>query len=129
MSKTKTIIFDGECSLCNGIIDWLFQQLPRDEFNYVAFQSPEGQELLKHYGFNLYRLDTVILIDDEGLHLHSTGLLRVLRLTNRWHALSSLALKFPRPLRDGVYRIAARNRMRWFGASGQCHIQLPLANH
>ena len=123
------IIFDGECNLCNGIVGKLLMQLPEGETNFIPFQSPEGQHLLAEHGFDLDRLDTVILIDDQGLHLHSTGLLRMLSLTDQWRTVAQILLTVPRPLRDSFYKLAAKNRTRLFGSSNQCSIQLSAIDH
>ena len=123
------IIFDGECNLCNGIVGRLFTQLAGEQTSFIPFQSPEGQHLLAEHGFDLDRLDTVILIDDQGLHLHSTGLLRMLSLSDQWRPLASILLTVPRPLRDSFYKLAAKNRTRLFGSSNQCSIQLSAIDH
>ena len=50
METTTTkdiIIFDGECNLCNGVVGWLLKFAPADLFQFVAFQSSYGQELLR----------------------------------------------------------------------------------
>ena len=36
-------------------------------FKFVAFQSLNGQQLLKQYNFPTERLETVILIDESGV--------------------------------------------------------------
>jgi predicted DCC family thiol-disulfide oxidoreductase YuxK len=67
------IIFDGECNLCNGVVGWLLKFAPADLFQFVAFQSNYGQDLLRNHGFPNEQLDTVILIDEDGVKTHSDG--------------------------------------------------------
>lgn len=33
-----------------------------------------------------------------------------------------LARAIPKPWRDALYRVLARNRYRWFGRRAQCHV-------
>ncbi|AXT51770.1 DUF393 domain-containing protein [Aquimarina sp. BL5] len=116
------IIFDGECNLCNGVVGWLMQFAPEDLFHFIPFQSPQGQKLLKEHGYPTQRLDTVILIDENGSHTHSDGFLRIVSKIPKWKRVAALLAFVPRMLRDGIYRLASRNRVKWFGQSQSCTI-------
>jgi len=116
------IIFDGECILCNGVVGWLMKFAPKDLFQFVPFQSPQGQELLKEYGFPTEQLDTVILIDESGSHTHSDGFLRVVSKIPKWKRVAALLAFIPRMIRDFIYKTASRNRVKWFGNSNSCTI-------
>lgn len=127
METTTTkdiIIFDGECNLCNGVVGWLLKFAPADMFSFVPFQSPKGQEYLKQHGFNTERLDTVILIDEQGVHTHSDGFLRVVGKIEKWKRVAALLAFIPRMIRDFIYKTASKNRVRWFGTSSSCSISL-----
>ena len=67
------IVFDGECNLCNGIVGWLLNNGAADEFEMIAFQSPNGQQILHDYGFPTDRLETVVLMTASGIKTHSDG--------------------------------------------------------
>ncbi|AXT57530.1 DUF393 domain-containing protein [Aquimarina sp. MMG015] len=116
------IIFDGECNLCNGVVGWLMQFAPEDLFHFTPFQSPQGQEYLKKYGYPTEQLDTVILIDENGSHTHSDGFLRIVSKIPKWKRVAALLAFVPRMLRDGIYKLASRNRVKWFGQSQSCTI-------
>jgi len=116
------IIFDGECNLCNGVVGWLMQFAPKKLFHFIPFQSPRGQELLTQYGYSTEQLDTVILIDENGPHTHSDGFLRIISKIPKWERVASLFAFTPRMIRDGIYKTASRNRMKWFGQSTSCTI-------
>ena len=102
------IIFDGECNLCNGVVGWLLKFAPAELFSFVAFQSPKGQQLLTENGFPTEQLDTVILIDNAGLHTHSDGFLRVVSKIPKWQRVAALLAFIPRLIRDGVYKTASK---------------------
>ena len=119
-----TIIFDGTCNLCNGVVGWLLKFAPMACFNFVPFQSPEGQRLLKLHHKPTTNLDTVILIDKEGVHTHSDGFLRIVSTIPKWRRVAALLAFIPRMLRDFIYKTASRNRLKWFGNSSSCYITL-----
>ena len=117
------IIFDGECNLCNGVVGWLLKFAPKDLFSFVPFQSPRGQELLKTHGFLTNALDTVILIDEEGVKTHSDGFLKIVAKIPKWQRVAALLAFIPRMIRDYIYKTASKNRVKWFGTSKSCTIQ------
>ncbi|EDP70391.1 YuxK [Flavobacteriales bacterium ALC-1] len=121
-TKKDIIIFDGECNLCNGVVGWLLKFAPKDLFQFVAFQSSYGQELLMQYGFPTQQLDTVILIDDNNVKTHSDGFLRIISKIPKWKRVAALLAFIPRLIRDYIYKTASRNRVKWFGQSKSCTI-------
>ncbi|MEL6810340.1 MAG: DUF393 domain-containing protein [Bacteroidota bacterium] len=120
--KKDIIIFDGECNLCNGVVGWLLKFAPEDLFSFIPFQSPQGQELLRTHGFPTTQLDTVILIDPNGVHTHSDGFLKVVSKIPKWQRVAALLAFIPRMIRDGIYRLASKNRVKWFGNSQSCTV-------
>ncbi|WP_353778004.1 DCC1-like thiol-disulfide oxidoreductase family protein [Winogradskyella sp. 3972H.M.0a.05] len=124
LDQKDIIIFDGECNLCNGVVGWLLKFAPKDIFSFVPFQSPRGQELLKTHGFPTESLDTVILIDEAGIKTHSDGFLRIVSKIPKWQRVAALLAFIPRMIRDYIYVTASRNRVKWFGSSNSCTINL-----
>ncbi|MEO9334353.1 thiol-disulfide oxidoreductase DCC family protein [Ectopseudomonas guguanensis] len=121
------VLFDGVCKLCNGWAKFLIRHDPARQFRLASVQSAQGQALLAWYGLPTDRFDTMALIDEAGLHVRSTALLRIVsRLPQPWHALRLLRL-VPRPLRDWCYDRIALNRYRLFGRHAVC--LLPTADH
>jgi len=116
------IIFDGECNLCNGVVGWLLKFAPKDLFQFVAFQSSYGQQLLTKYGFPTEQLDTVILIDDDGVKTHSDGFLKIISKIPKWKKVAALLAFIPRLIRDFIYKTASKHRVQWFGKSKSCTI-------
>ena len=116
------IIFDGECNLCNGVVGWLLKFAPEDLFQFVAFQSNYGQQLLTKHGFPTKQLDTVILIDENGVKTHSDGFLKIVSKIPKWQRVAALLGFIPRLIRDFIYKTASKNRLKWFGQSKSCTI-------
>ncbi|MEX0316168.1 MAG: thiol-disulfide oxidoreductase DCC family protein [Allomuricauda sp.] len=120
--EKNIIVFDGECNLCNGVVNWLLKFAPENQFHMVAFQSPLGQELLIHNGFPAKRLDTVVLFDEKGNHTQSDGFLRILSKIPQWHLTGKILSYIPKQIRDSIYILAANNRVTWFGKSHACRV-------
>ncbi len=118
------IVFDGECNLCNGVVGWLLKFAPKNQFQMVAFQSPLGQELLVHNNMSAERLDTVVLFDESGKHTHSDGFLRILSKIPKWQLIGAILSLTPKTIRDNIYVVAAKNRVKWFGKSQTCAVSL-----
>ncbi len=120
--KTNIIIFDGECNLCNGVVGWLLKLVPVESFEFVPFQSPIGQRMLSQHGFPTKELTTVILFDEDGPHTHSDGFLKIVSKIPKWKLVATLLAFIPRIIRDTIYRLASRNRVKWFGKSKTCTV-------
>lgn len=123
-TEKSIIIFDGECNLCNGVVGWLLKFAPIRLFNFIPFQSPKGQYILEENNLPTRQLDTVILIDREGIHTHSDGFLKIVAAIPKWQRVAALLGFIPRLLRDLVYKTASRNRLKWFGSSTSCTINM-----
>jgi predicted DCC family thiol-disulfide oxidoreductase YuxK len=113
-----TIIFDGVCSLCNGLVKFV---LRRDRaaarFRFVALQSTAAQPLLARHGISREdALTSFCVIDEAGCHRRSTAALRIaLSLPPPWPVLGYVGLCVPRVIRDALYDCVARNRYSLFG--------------
>lgn len=115
------MLFDGECGLCNGFVDFL---LARDRDHRLRFGALQG-ETGARWAAQVNGGDSVIVVDGDHVYLRSTGALVALaRLGGLWRAAAMLRF-VPPPLRDLVYAIVARNRYRWFGKRASCRVPTP----
>lgn len=124
--QTYSIIFyDGVCSFCQRVVQFI---LPRDmegRFRFVAIQSNLGKKVLKQHGLDPEELTTFVLLEQGKMYTRSTAGLRVLRgLGGLWPLLYAF-IAVPRPLRDAVYRVIANNRYRIFGRTDSCILLKP----
>ncbi|MEM7391719.1 MAG: DCC1-like thiol-disulfide oxidoreductase family protein, partial [Verrucomicrobiota bacterium] len=88
-------------------------------------QSETGRTLLENAGLDAEALDSVVLIMDGKAYQKSTAALRVSRrLGGLWPALYAFII-VPRPIRDWVYDVIARNRYAWWGKQDACMIPTP----
>ncbi|HEX9794070.1 MAG TPA: thiol-disulfide oxidoreductase DCC family protein [Planctomycetota bacterium] len=114
------LLFDGVCNLCNATVRWVVARDRRQVLRFASLQSQAGGEALARAGVDPSITDSVVLIDADGAHVQSSAALRTAGLLGLpWSLLRGFAL-VPRPLRDFVYRLVARNRYRWFGRTEAC---------
>ena len=119
------IIFDGHCAFCSDWARFVLNHDPEGRFRLMAAQSETGTALYKHYGLNPEQYETNILIENGIGWFKSEGSIRMAEgLGYPW----SLALIFrilPRPVRDWIYELIARNRFRLRGKLDQCFMPSP----
>jgi predicted DCC family thiol-disulfide oxidoreductase YuxK len=117
------LLFDGVCTLCNGFVQFVIQRDPAGRFQFATLQSDAARRLLQAAAQPLP--DTLVLVENGQVFLRSTAALRVARgLKFPWPLAFALVV-VPRPLRDWVYDIVARNRYRWFGRRDACMVPTP----
>jgi predicted DCC family thiol-disulfide oxidoreductase YuxK len=119
------LIFDGNCVLCSSFAQFILRTDRKRRFRLMAAQTPLGAALYTHFGLNPVDYETNILVEDGRAWLKSEGSIRIFeRLGFPW-SLLSVARVLPRPLRDWLYEIVARNRLRWFGVRATCYLPDP----
>jgi predicted DCC family thiol-disulfide oxidoreductase YuxK len=114
------IFFDGVCHVCNYTVDFI---LKRDEGIFL-FAPLQGQvaakklDTLPDYG----QLKSIVLLDEEGIHLKSQAVLKILsRLRVPWKWAKYLKV-IPLDMRDGFYDYFAAHRYQWFGKRDSCRL-------
>jgi predicted DCC family thiol-disulfide oxidoreductase YuxK len=119
------LLFDGVCNLCHGTVRFVLDRDPTARFRFAPIQSEVGRKLLVEHGLDPDALDSVVLIDADGAHTRSAGMLRTVRsLGAPWSWLYAL-IALPAALRDTAYDWIARNRYRWFGKKDACPMPRP----
>ena len=116
------VVFDGMCNLCSSVVDFISARDPRNVFTFVPMQSPRGQQLLEAHGVSIDQVDTFLLIGNGDALVRSDAAIAIAAgLRRPWNLLATLRL-VPRPFRDRVYSLVARNRYRWFGKRTNCKL-------
>lgn len=128
--SSAVVLFDGVCNLCNASVNFIIDRDKPGYFRFAPLQSERASELLIAQGKKPLAPgtdpDSISLLEDGKLYEQSTAALRIAkRLSGAWPMLYYLSIWIPRPIRDFVYRIVARNRYRWFGKSDACRMPTP----
>jgi predicted DCC family thiol-disulfide oxidoreductase YuxK len=115
------VVFDGKCVLCSRSARFLMRIDRHKRFRLLAAQSELGAALYRHFGLDPANYESVLLVADGCVWIKSESAIRIgQRLGLPW-SLARIARLAPCPLRDGVYDLIARNRLRWFGSREVCY--------
>ncbi len=119
------VVFDGVCNLCTHSVQFILRHEAAPHFQFAPLQSPAGARLLKTFGFSPEDAKTFVLIADGRPYVRSDAAIRVVRqLKNPWKLLAIVRV-IPRPIRNWIYDVVARNRYGWFGRTGACMVPTP----
>ena len=116
------VLFDGVCNLCNGSVQFIIAHDPAAHFRFAALESEAARRLLGECALSGPLPDSVALIETGHVYTRSAAALRIARrLAFPWPLLYAFII-VPRPLRDMIYDLIARNRYRWFGKRDACMV-------
>lgn len=123
--KGKNILlFDGSCGLCNNSIKFVLKREKNSELFFTPLQSEFGKQLLKE--FNLSGdLSTMVFIQDGKAYTKSSAALRLTKYLKSAWPLMSAFLAVPPFIRNAVYDLIAKNRIKWFGNADYCEMMTP----
>ncbi|MBC9797086.1 thiol-disulfide oxidoreductase DCC family protein [Sinomicrobium weinanense] len=122
----KLILFDGVCNLCNSSVQFVIKRDKKDIFRFAALQSELGQKLLKERGIIPDKTDSIIVIEpDVAYYTRSQAAIEIASEMGGGWPLLRIFQYIPRPLRDSLYNLIAKNRYNWFGRKDQCMIPTP----
>ena len=115
----RIILFDGECHVCDVSVQFIMKR-DGGMFHFASLQSAVGQQLIER--FQLHGIDSVVLIENDQAYTKSTAALRIAKRLYRLWPLCYLLIVVPKPFRDSVYELIARNRYKWFGKKDICKL-------
>jgi predicted DCC family thiol-disulfide oxidoreductase YuxK len=115
------ILYDGVCVFCSRWVRFVASRDRDARFRFTAIQSGYGTRLAQAFGIDLQDPDTNAVIHGGVVYFKSDAALTVLGLLPGWSFVRVLFV-VPKPLRDGVYNLVARNRYRIFGKYEACFV-------
>ncbi len=126
--RRPIILFDGVCNLCNSAVQWVIERDKEGRFDFASLQADAARRELVNVmtAKEIDALpDSIVLLDSDGVHVRSAAALRITRELGSRFALLRLGIVMPRPIRDAIYDLIARNRYRWFGRQDVCMTPTP----
>lgn len=119
------LLFDGVCNFCDQTVHFIICYDKKEIFKFAALQSNTGQELLKSFHLPTADFNSLVVVKGHRYYTKSTAALEICySLGGAWKLLFIFKL-IPRPIRDYVYDIIAKNRYKWFGKHDHCMIPKP----
>jgi len=115
------ILYDGVCVFCSRWIRFVAMRDIERRFRFTAIQSPYGARLAQAFGIDPNDPDTNAVVHGGIAWFKSDGALTVLSNLPGW-GWTRVLLWLPKPVRDPVYNLVARNRYRIFGKYEECFV-------
>jgi predicted DCC family thiol-disulfide oxidoreductase YuxK len=115
------ILYDGVCVFCSRWVRFVAARDVERRFRFTAIQSGYGTRLALACGINPDGPDTNAVIHGGEALFESDAGLTVLSNLPGWRWTRALRA-VPKPLRDAVYGLVARNRYRIFGKYEACFV-------
>ncbi len=124
--KSSILLYDGDCSLCNLLVSAVKDS--SDEIQCIAQQSNKGQAILMQNGLSGFTGLSVVYLRNYQYHLKSSASLLLLKDMGGWRKFFYVFILLPKPIRDFVYDIVAKNRHRFFGKQKNRKLKLSKLN-
>jgi predicted DCC family thiol-disulfide oxidoreductase YuxK len=115
------ILYDGVCVFCSRWIRFVATRDVEHRFRFTAIQSGYGTRLAQAFDINPEDPDTNAVVHGGVAYFKSDAALTVLGALPGWSWTGAL-FWVPKPLRDAVYSLVARNRYRIFGKYRECFV-------
>lgn len=118
------VLFDGYCVLCDRSAQFVLDHDHRRVFRLAASQTPAAAMLLARCGLGAAP-GTIVFVERDGWSVRSTAAIRMARRLGFPWAAAGVGLVVPAAIRDLVYGVVAKNRLRWFGQRDTCRLPTP----
>jgi len=115
------VLFDGICNLCNASVRFISRHDKDSKIKFASLQSETAKQLLSKLNIDTNKIDSIIFISKEKIFFKSNAAIEISKLLDGVPHLLKYFQFIPRPVRDFVYDLIAKNRYRLFGKS--CSIQ------
>jgi len=127
IDQNPVILFDGNCNLCCGWVQFLIRNDKKMKFRFASIQSERGSKMLHVFGLNSTDLETVLYFKGNDCFRESSAILEILKdLGGIWIFCVVLKL-IPKILRNKFYKFVSKKRYRFFGKRTSCF--LPTAEN
>ena len=122
MDNRYIVIFDGVCVFCNGVVNFIINRDPGSTFTFSPMQSEVAQSLITKHHASKEILNTLMLIKNGRCYLRTDAILEIAKdLSGFWYLFNIFKI-IPRPIRDFLYTLFAKNRYNLFGKRNSCMV-------
>jgi predicted DCC family thiol-disulfide oxidoreductase YuxK len=124
------MLYDGVCGFCNKSVQLILDHDRRETMRFAALQSSYALAIVERHP-KLREVDSVVIVEsgqggtDERVYVRSDAALKIASYLGGFWKLFLAAKVIPRPVRDYLYDLFARNRYRLFGKYDSCMLPPP----
>jgi len=122
--KRAIILFDGQCNLCNGAVNFALDRDPDAKFRFVSLTSIIGRSLLVKHGRKPSDLSSIVLCLPNEAYFESDAVLKISQDLEGapFKVLGYGGQVIPPILRDQIYKFVSENRWRFGSEGDQCRL-------
>ena len=120
--SARIIIFDGICNLCSAGAGFLERHQANPPFELIPMQTIKGTAILVEHGLDPEDPTTFLVFDRGRPFIEADAWIHVVSALGGFWRLIHAGRIVPRPWRNALYRLLARNRYRWFGRRTTCYL-------
>ncbi|MDT5155865.1 MAG: hypothetical protein QOH51_222 [Acidobacteriota bacterium] len=124
------LLYDGVCGFCNKSVQLILDHDRRGTMRFAALQSDYGLAVIERHP-GLRSIDSVVFVEsspdaaEERVYVRSSAALKIASYLGGFWKVFIAAKVIPRPVRDYLYDLFARNRYRLFGKYDACMLPPP----
>jgi len=119
------ILFDGQCNLCNGGVNFALDHDAEGNFRFVSLHSKVGKSLLLRAGRNPGDINNIVLALPNGQALSkSDAVLAIAQGLDPllMKSMGHLGFLIPPIIRDVLLKVVSENRFRFGEVYDSCRI-------
>ena len=121
LKKQPVLLFDGECGFCNKSIQFFLAREKNKTMHFAPLESNVGKELRTYFEID-EKIDSLILIKDHSAYIKSCAALRLAPYMKGLWLVMIIFVVIPPFLRNIVYDMIAKRRMKIFGRVENCSL-------
>lgn len=124
------LLYDGTCGFCAWSVQLVLRHDRRQTLRFASLQGDYGTAVRSRHA-ELAGVDSIVWVEPDGdggtesVAVRSEAALRVTRYLGGWWTLGLAGRIIPRPVRDALYDVIARNRHKLVGAGASCLLPGP----
>lgn len=124
--ERPVMLYDGECSLCNGTVNFVIDHDREGLLRFAPLQSEVGQAYLRRFNLPTEDFQSYVIVEADQAFQKSAAARRMgHHMGGPWRVMASMSKIIPRALGDAFYDLVFRNRIRWFGRVSECRVPDP----
>jgi len=120
MEQDTIIFYDGDCGLCNRLIQFILKNERNEKLHFCSLQSEFGTEFLRRKGFDAKRLNTLYFYTGGKVFKKSGAALQIIPFLKKPWSICWTFWIIPWFLRDLLYNLTSRLRKCFF--KNQCFL-------
>ena len=122
-------LFDGHCVLCSRAVQYVLRHERSPTMRFIAISSAEGRAIAAANDIDPDKPESFLVIEGRGVSRSSDAILVLARYIGGIHQVALIGKILPRPLRDWLYSLVAKNRYKIFGRTETCYVPSPENRH